>query len=133
MIDEFYIQSAINIRREYLKLSNNMELYQKRAYDVVNMLEDTINKLNELQSKLNNKITPLATNDSLNELLVILKNVEDEGVRLELLVEPINKQIEKLSKDESELYSKIRNKYPDLPEAIIVESVRERLEKEGLI
>ena len=45
MIDEIYLQNAVRIRRTYLKLSNNMDLYQKKAQAVSDKLETTISKI----------------------------------------------------------------------------------------
>ena len=38
MIDEFFLQNAVNIRRTYLKMTNNMDFYQKRAKEIVDRL-----------------------------------------------------------------------------------------------
>lgn len=132
MIDEFFLKSAINIRREYLKISNNMDLYQKRAKEVVNILEETISKIENIQ-KENKKNPNISTEKNMNDLLEILKNVEEEGKRLESLVEPINKSIEKLSKEEVILYEKIKEKYKNLTDEAIVKEISDRLEKEGLL
>ena len=132
MIDEFFLKSAINIRREYLKISNNMDLYQKRAKEVVNILEETISKIENIQ-KENKKNPNISTEKNMNDLLEILKNVEEEGKRLESLVEPINKSIEKLSKEEVILYEKIKEKYKNLTDEEIVKEISDRLEKEGLL
>ena len=47
MINEFFLQSAVNIRRQYLKISNNMELYHNKAKEVVDTLESSVKKLEE--------------------------------------------------------------------------------------
>jgi len=52
MIDEFFLKSAINIRRQYLKVSNNMGLYHKRAKEVVKILESSVNDLEKLQQDI---------------------------------------------------------------------------------
>lgn len=131
MIDEFFLKSAVNIRREYLKVSNNMELYHNKAKDVVSKLENTLQELDNLQNDFSVKKS-VSNESAVNKLMTILKEVEDEGNRLEKLVEPMNKQMEILSKEEHELYRLIKEKHKDLTDEQIVESVQDRLIKEGL-
>lgn len=131
MIDEFFLKSAVNIRREYLKVSNNMELYHNKAKDVVSKLENTLQELDNLQNDFSVKKS-VSNESAVNRLMTILKEVEDEGNRLEKLVEPMNKQMEILSKEEHELYRLIKEKHKDLTDEQIVESVQHRLIKEGL-
>ena len=133
MIDEVFLQSAVNIRRKYLKISNNMNGYHKRAKEVYDTLKDSIAKLETLQNELKNKgKNKLNSESALENLLAIIQSVEDEGNKLEKLVEPMNKEIEKLSKEEHELYRQIKEKHKDLTDEQILESVTERLIKENI-
>ena len=65
-------------------------------------------------------------------MLEILEEVDSEGKRLEDLVDPLNKEIEKLALEEQELYRQIVEHHPELTEDQIVNFVRDRLLKEGL-
>jgi predicted transcriptional regulator len=130
MINESFLQSAVRIRREYLKISNNMTLYHNRAKEVVSILEESVEKLEKIQSGIKDKSEN--TNTSISKVLEVIKDIEEEGERLESLVEPMNKEIERLSKEETELYRQIKEKHSDLTEDQIVESVRQRLTTEGL-
>ena len=136
MIDEIYLQNAIRIRRTYLKLSNNMELYQKKAQVVSDKLEATISKIDDLQSKIEeSKKDKNDKKDStffLTELVKILNEVEEEGKALEDSVDPLNKEIEKLALEEQELYRQIKEKHFDLTDEQIISSVQGRLIKENL-
>lgn len=132
MIDEFFLQSAVNIRREYLKVSNNMKLYHDKAKSVIETLEKSVKDLDKIQEKAKND-KKFSSEKSINEILKVINDVEDEGKRLESLVDPMNKEIEKLSKEENELYKKIKEKYTELSDKEIVDFVQKRLEKEGLI
>ena len=128
MIDEKFLQSAVNIRRTYLKMSSNMDLYQKSAADVVKKLDKTLEKIEKIRKEVGDK-TP---ESSLNDILGVIKEIEDEGKRLENLIEPINLEMEKLAKEEMELYRQIVDSHPNLTEDQIVEKVQDRLIKEGL-
>jgi vacuolar-type H+-ATPase subunit I/STV1 len=131
MIDDNFLESAVRIRRTYLKVSNNMDLYYRRAKEIVEVLENTISKIDNLQNDIKDKRN-ISGDSAIKKLLDILQEVEDEGSRLEKLVEPMNKEIEKLGLEESELYRQIKEKHSNLTEEQIVESVRTRLIKEGL-
>lgn len=131
MIDEVFLKSAVNIRRQYLKISNNMEFYHNRAKDVVSKLETTLQDLENLQK--NYSVDKSVSNESaISKLMDILKDVESEGERLEKLVDPMNQEMEKLSKEEHELYRQIKEKHVDLTDDEIVKSVQDRLIREGL-
>lgn len=131
MIDEIFLKSAVNIRREYLKVSNNMEFYHNKAKEVVSKLEETLKKLDDLQKKVTEDKS-VSNESAITAIMTILKDVEDEGQRLEKLVDPMNKEIEKLSKEEHELYRQIKEKHTDLTDEQIIQSVQDRLLKEGL-
>ena len=136
MIDEIYLQNAIRIRRTYLKLSNNMELYQKKAQAVSDKLEETITKIDDLQSKIEeskkDNDDKKDSNYFLIELVKILNEVEEEGKALETSVDPLNKEIEKLALEEQELYRQIKEKHFNLTDEQIISSVQDRLIKENL-
>jgi len=131
MIDDNFLESAVRIRRTYLKVSNNMDLYHRRAKEIVEVLENTLSKIDNLQNDIKDKRN-ISGDSAIKKLLDILQEVEDEGSRLEKLVEPMNKEIEKLGLEEAELYRQIKEKHSNLTEEQIVESVRTRLIKEGL-
>jgi len=134
MVDEKYLQKAITIRRTYLKLINNMDLYRARALQVSERLDGTLKRINDYQKELseNSKKSNLSETEIFEKLLKIIDEVEDEGERLEKLIEPINLEIEKLAIEEMELYRQILDGHPNLTEDQIVEKVQDRLIKEGL-
>jgi predicted nucleic acid-binding Zn-ribbon protein len=135
MIEERFLEAAVNIRRTYLKLTNNLNMYQKRAGEIVNMLESTIGELEALQEKINDSKKgkgDMTSEKAINELLKTINDVEQEGERLNNLFEPINKDIEKLGKEEAELWNKVIERHKDIPEDRIIEIFKERLEREGL-
>lgn len=136
MVDEVFLQNAVRIRRTYLKLSNNMDLYQKKAQKVSNKLDETLVKIEKIEKEAkesrNSKSPGNGTEYFLNELMKALQEVDDEGKSLEDLVNPLNKEIEKLALEEQELYRKIKEKHFTLTEEQIIESVRDRLIKENL-
>jgi predicted nucleic acid-binding Zn-ribbon protein len=136
MVDEKFLQKAISIRRTYLKLMNNMDLYRAKVGQVSERLDGTLKKIddyqNELKSNSKNQKTNLSETEIFEKLLKIIDEVDDEGKRLENLIEPINLEMEKLAKEEMELYRQIVDSHPNLTEDQIIEKVQDRLIKEGL-
>ncbi len=131
MIDESFIQAAIKIRRNYLKIQTNMSFYKKKASEVVDNLEVIIGEIQNLQESAQNREIK-SVEEALNELTKILNNAEEEGKKLEQYIDPLNKEIEKLGEEEAELWRNIKLKYSNIDEESIVNYVKERLIKENL-
>jgi predicted nucleic acid-binding Zn-ribbon protein len=131
MIDEKFLIMAINIRKTYVELLENMSFYESKALSIKEKLEDSVSRLQSIENEATNRNAD--TKDLLSKILNVISSVEDEGTRLEKLIEPINYDIEKLRKEEVDLYNKIIDTHPDLSEDQIVEIVKNRLMSEGLI
>lgn len=73
MIDENFLQSAVNIRRTYLKISNNMEFYRKSAEKVVERLDEIIGKIDliqrEAEDSKKDKNSTFSVETSLNKMM----------------------------------------------------------------
>ena len=84
-IDEKYLQRAINIRRTYLKLSNNMDLYRSRALQVSERLQETVDELTKFSKKLEedskNKNVHINEKEAFEKLLKIIDDIDEEGKR----------------------------------------------------
>jgi hypothetical protein len=134
MIDEIFLQNAVRIRRTYLKVTNNMNVYEKKAKEIIDKLDVTIERVNEIQSKAekSKSSNELGTQELLNDLLKVLSDIDDEGKTLETLIEPLNVTIEKLGNEEQELYRQIKQKHNSLTDEEIINCVRDRLIKENL-
>ena len=55
MISEFYLKKALNIRKEYLSIVSNINLFENMAKDILKIIEGKLEELNTLQSKINEK------------------------------------------------------------------------------
>jgi predicted nuclease with TOPRIM domain len=132
MIDVFYLKSASEIRRKYLKINNNMSLYQQKAKDILDLLNNSLNELDDLKKSLSKDSNNKNIKQSIDKLLEVINNIEQEGSRLEKMVEPINSEIESLAKEESELYRTIVEKYPSYTQDYIVKTVKEYIQAQGL-
>ena len=135
MVDEVFLQKAVQIRRTYLKLSNNLNLYAKKANGVVKSLDELIERINKLQNEIQqekNQNDKTVAENAAKEMTKIVEDLESEGLKLQQHMDPINKDIEKLALEEQELYRQIKEKNSHLTDEQIIESVRKRLEQENL-
>lgn len=128
MINQNLLDSAVNIRRKYLKVSNNMDLYHRRSKEIIEVLEKSINELEELSKRGDNT----TSENMVKEIMKVIAEVEQEGNKLKELTDPMNKEIEKLQKEEQELYRIIKEKYPDLEYEAMINQIHTRLKQEGL-
>ena len=136
MIREDFLLRAVRIRKNYLSLTNDLDTYLSKVESVSNRLEKTIDEITIIENKYNDsdkKNGKFESDKTLKELLKIIDKVENEGKRLETIINPLNKEIEKLSKEEVELYKLIKENHTNLSENQIVDSVKTRLVNEGLI
>jgi hypothetical protein len=132
MIDENFVQAAIKIRRQYLKLMNNMEMYRSKAKKMVNNLDGIVDRLQNIQVELNKEKSEVTADGAINEVQKILKEVDNEGKTLEDSINPLNDEIEKLALEEEELWRLIKEKHYNVPEEEIIEYVKKRLIESNL-
>jgi hemerythrin-like domain-containing protein len=136
MIEEKFLESAVRIRKNYLKISSNLEFYHRKAKEIIASLEDIVKKVEELSAQITNDHKlgrPSLTKDkAMEELMKILRDLEDQSKIIENLTEPMNKNIEKLAIEEQELYRQIKERHSDISDQKIIETVKQRIEKEGL-
>jgi len=132
MIDEIFYQSAIKIRRQYLKMTSSMAFYKSKAQVVSDNLSDIIKRVDEIKESSEPENSNFSTEAAVNELAKILKEVEDEAKRLEEMVDPLNSEMEKLAIEEQELWRNIKEKHYNISDEDIINSVKERLIRENL-
>jgi|LakMenEpi03Aug12_release.lakeMendotaPanAssembly.Ray.scaffolds.fasta_scaffold679305_2 hypothetical protein len=136
MIEERFLESAIRIRRNFLKVSNNLDLYHRKAKEIIASLEEIAEKAQNLSDDIlkdqkSGKST--VTKDKVMDGLVkILKELEDQSKVIEDLADPMNKDIEKLAFEEQELYRQIKEKHSGIPDEKLIQIIKQRIEKEGL-
>lgn len=133
MIREDFLSRAVDIRRNYLKLTKSLDKYLSKVEDVSNRLEKVVADITKLQESYETSSDKYESEKVLKELLKFLDRIEEEGRKLESIINPINADIEKLSKEETELYRLIKESYSSLSDEQIVKQIRKRLDSEGLI
>jgi tRNA uridine 5-carbamoylmethylation protein Kti12 len=131
MIDENFVQAAVTIRRNYLKVTNTLGVYQKKAKESVEGLDDIIEKLENLKEKAKSN-REMTTDMAVEDIQKIIKDFEEETTRLTSVIDPLNEQLEKLAIEEEELWRAIKLKHSDISEIDIVDYIKRRLIKENL-
>jgi chromosome segregation ATPase len=130
MIDEQLIESAKKIRKNFLNLSDRLELYRE---DVKALTDFLVAKVEEIKSYNDETIRKMRTKDELakatNHLLKEIGTIEDEEKKLQKKVEKINVEMEKLKNEEEILYKTIKTRYPHLEDEKIVKEIQSHLER----
>jgi hypothetical protein len=130
MIDENFVNAAVRIRREYLKVNSNLDLYKRRAREITANIDNLIHKVEDIQENFADDRN--SVEEAVGELAKVVQEFEIEGQKLQKLVDPLNKQVEKLGLEEQELWRAIKIKHGDIPENVIIEYVKQRLIRENL-
>ena len=131
MISEIYLKRAYTIRKEYLKVRNDIESYENVAKDLISSLEDRKSDFEKIVSDLNsNKFSnPESAKIKLTEVIMVM---EEDMNRIEKSVNNLNGRIDKLKIDEQNLYSELKRSYTDLNDDEIKKSINEYLSKKNL-
>lgn len=129
MIDERFLIAAVNIRRKYLKLSDNLDVYRDKAEITL----DELKKAKDQLTKIENGDYDKENLSGLQKIVDIITDLEESQKSFEKSLEPLNKEIEKLLIEEKELYEQICKKHSNYGENQIVNIVKERLQKENLL
>lgn len=131
MIDERLIKRAVEIRRDYLKVTRDVAVYETKTKKILKTLESTLEQLDKVQEGIKNK-TISNVDDASKKVMNILQEVEREGQRLEKLIDPLNIQIEKLRDEENELYRLIKEKSPKITDKEIIDQISSELKKANI-
>jgi len=123
MIDKIYIASAKKIREEYLALLKPLDYYLKQLQDMSTMFTNAIEDLEKFNSELHLKTKEGAEKELHDKLL----KVEEDQFKIQKVIEPLNKKIEDLRKEETALWNQIRMSYPNLSEDQIINEIQKNL------
>lgn len=127
MIDSFYIESARSIRSEYLKLNQELHKYENELKQIAQLMLDTAKDLEVYRDGDMNKQKDVESVK--NYIFSKLDYLESESNKLAKKIEPVNEGIERLKKDELNLYQTLRTKYPNLSDNDIRQEIQKHLVK----
>jgi hypothetical protein len=123
MIDKIYIDSAKRIRKDYLELMKPLDFYLERLKAMSDVFTNAISDLESFNKNLHNKTKESAE----QELFDKLSAVEEEQQKIFKVVDPINKKIEGLKKEEEALWEQIKMRYPDASEEELIKEIQSSL------
>lgn len=128
MISQIFIDRAVGIRKEYLSLNRDAGNYKKLIENLKNKVEDTIGGLEDLIKNINN----LTEDESKQQSLKFIFDLEEETQKIQKMVDPINEKIQQLVKDEQSLYDQIKLNYIELSNEEILTIIQNELKKRNL-
>ena len=132
MISEKFLIKAANIRRDYLKLNDDINKVENRIKSIVPFIEGQQDKLNDIRDKVEKG--ELKSKESFAEkALMIIMDLEKETASYEAGVDDVNKKIEKLREDEISLFNELKTKYSDIPDKELKSKINEYLKSQNLL
>jgi len=124
MIQEFLLKKALNIRKEYNKITKDINVYENMVSGVLKSLGKNSEELEDLKKKIDdNKVTDVEFAKS--EMLKIILDLEQEANRTGEHINILNKNIEDLRKQELDLYREIKEKYPEMSDEQIKKEIQD--------
>jgi chromosome segregation ATPase len=125
MIDKQYIESAKNIRSEFVSLNKKLDIYKKDLENLSEYLQTTIADLNNMTNKKIESKQELQT--IAENLIKKIEEIELEEKKMTNLVKPINERIDKLKEEETILYNALKTKYPNLSDDEMRKEIHSRI------
>lgn len=128
MIDKIYVDRAISLRKEYLDLNNNLKKYEGLVDVLKSKIEGTINDLQNIIDNISNS----SVEDVQKKSMMFLSGLELETQKIQKFIDPINKKMEELQKEEQALYNQIKTNYPGMDNKEILTYIQDELKKRDL-
>ena len=130
MINKIYIESAKNIRSEFLNLSKTLDSYNNELVNLLDYLKNISVELEDISKLEVSKIRTKSDASNVTDRIVKKMNeIEVEEKKLIRLITPINDKIERLRTEEILLFTQIKEKYPKLTDSEIKKEVQSYLER----
>jgi methyl-accepting chemotaxis protein len=128
MIDERFIVSAREIRKEYLHLSNELTKSNENIKVLADFLTEKMSELEDLKTNLSKKVkSKEQLIDFTKKIFLKISEIEEKEKSLTKRINEINTNLEKLRKEETLLMKKLKEKYPNKSNDEIKNEVHSRL------
>lgn len=128
MIDLQIIESARSIRREFLRIMNQISSHEKELKSLTDFLS---NKMNELKRIHDNEFKKTPTKDEVDRVTQLvfkeISDIEMHEERLRRKFEGLNSDLEKLREEEKVLYNLVKSRYPHLSDEQIKTEIQNQL------
>jgi hypothetical protein len=109
MIDQYFIDASVEIRREWVRLIRSLDGYQEQ----IEKSQRIISEKQALVEDFGKKKLSIHDKEVKDFVEKIFNDVEFHALVIESKIKPINDQIEKLKKEELTLYRKMKMHYPN--------------------
>ena len=141
MINEIFLEAAVAIRRQAIEMFNEIDSIEARLLKSKDFLAELEKRAIKFQKDaedkrrkmINEENKPAIIQSKVNEFLDILKSIEDERESIDKFVDDKEKKKVKLKEEEDELWRQIKTKHPNVDEKDIINTIHERLKREGLL
>ena len=124
MIEESIIESARSIRKKFNSLNDTLETYQDDVRKLATHFLKISTELNDIGKNINSMDTIEVIRD---KVLKKLDELELESDKICAKINDVNDNIEKLKKEEMDLYNIIKKRYPSLSDDEIKIEVQRRI------
>ncbi len=128
MIDKIYIDRAVSLRKEYLDLNTNLRKYETLVNNLKDKIEGTIGSLQDIIDNITNSSVEDVQKKSIESLI----SLEEETQKIQKFIDPINKKMEELQREEQALYNQIKITYPGMDNKEILSYIQDELKKRNL-
>jgi len=128
MIQEIFLKRAALIRKEYLSTQKKTIDYEKSLKQLIGMIDTTSKDLDDFLEKLNSNYLN-EPEEAKQGLLKIFMNLEDEYNKTSKSIDSAEEIIEKLKKQEIELFKDIKQRYPEMSDGQIRNEIQSYIDK----
>jgi chromosome segregation ATPase len=123
MIDKHFIDSAVEIRKEWVRLLRSLDGYQLQ----VDKAQRTISEKKQEVEAFSKKDLSLKDPQVKEFVEKVFNEVEYQANVIESKIKPLNQDIEKLKAEELRLYQSIKKTYPNLSDDEIKSQIWEHI------
>lgn len=110
MIDKHFIESAVEIRKEWVRLIRSLDGYQSQVEKAQRAISEKKQEVEEFAKK-DLKIKDPQVREFIEK---VFNEVEYQANIIDSKIKPLNEDIEKLKQEELRLYQHIKRSYPKI-------------------
>jgi seryl-tRNA synthetase len=123
MIDKHFIDSAVEIRKEWVRLIRSLDGYQSQVDKAQRAIGEKKQEVEAFSKR------DLSLKDPQVKQFVerVFNEVEYQANIIESKIKPLNQDIENLKKEELRLYKHIKSSHPNLPDDEIKSQIWEHI------
>ena len=126
MIDQIYLEGAKRIRLQFLDLNSKLYQYQSDIVELKEFLEKTMNSIDTKELYKMDKVEAKKVVDK------TIYNLELQTNKVMAKVKDLSLKIEKIKKEEDELYKTIKSKYNSSSDTDLIKEVHDYLKSQNI-